>query len=127
MIGSLLLTSLSLAAAPAPALAPMGACAASKLWAGVLPAEMPVEQQRHLLHVQGKQIFWNGTKRSVERIVTELGPEMAQGSDMLVIDASTAKCGTVRELATALEGPAGCTPERCFVSTKTVPARKKPE
>lgn len=123
MIGSLLLASAALAAAPAP----LGGCDVSKLWGTTLPAEIPVEQQRHLVHVQGKQFFWNGTKRTVERIVTELGPEMAQGSDMLVIDASTAKCGSVRELASALETPAACTPERCFVSTKTVPARKKPE
>ena len=123
MIGSLLLTA-ALSTAPAPM---FGECKVSAQWGTTLPATMPDDQQRHVIHVQGKQIYWNGYPMTVERVVRDVGGEMADGRDMLVIDASSAKCGTVTELAAALEGPAACTPERCFVSSKPVPARKKPE
>jgi len=128
MIGSILLTSMALAAHPVPTFgAPLlGGCPVSKLWGTQPPAEMPAEQDRHVIHVQGKQLYWNSLLVSVERAVAEVGPDMAQGSDMLVIDASTAKCAVVKELAAAIEGPAACAPERCFVSSEPVTARKKP-
>ena len=123
MIGSLILMA-GFAAAPPPPM--LGGCAVSKLWGTELPATMPAEQERQVLQVQGKQIYWNSQLMSVARIVTDVAPEVAQG-DMLVIDASGAKCALVKELATAIEGPAACTPERCIVSAKPVPKRKAPE
>lgn len=123
MIGSLMLMASFAAATPAPLL---GECKVSNLWGTTLPAEIPMEQQRQLIHVQGKQIYWNTRLMPVDRAVAEIAPDVAAG-DMLVIDASSAKCGTVTELAAAIEGPAACAPERCFVSSKPVPPRRKPE
>lgn len=125
MIGSLILMAGLTAAHPAPLLA--GKCKVSKLWGTTVPAEIPMEQQRHLIHVQGKQIFWNTRAITQDRAVAEVGAEMAQGSDMLVIDASAAKCATVEALAAAIEGPAACTPERCFVTDKSLPPRTEPK
>lgn len=123
MIESILLASMALTA-PAPF---MGKCEVSAMWGSTLPETIPTEQQRHVVQVQDKQIYWNGRRMTTERLVSDLAPDMADGSDMLVIDASTAKCTVVKELAAALEGPAACTPERCFVSAKTVPKRKEVE
>ncbi|MCW3848274.1 hypothetical protein OF829_13595 [Sphingomonas sp. LB-2] len=125
MIGSLILASAAFAATPP---APMlGGCAVSRLWGTTLPASMPADQERHVVHVQGKQIFWNSRLMTVERAAAEIGANMADGRDLLVIDASMAKCAVVKTLAAALEGPAACTPERCFVTAKPIPARKLPE
>lgn len=126
MIGSFLLASAMFAAPPAPPMM-MGGCAVSKLWGTQMPAEIPLEQDRHVVQVQGKQIFWDGRLVTTDRVVAEVGPDMAQGSDMLVIDASTAKCAVVTTLAAALEGPSACTPARCFLSMKPVSPRKKPD
>ena len=123
MIGPLMLMASFAAAPPAPLL---GDCKVSNLWGTTLPADIPVDQQRQLLHVQGKQIFWNTRAITPERAVAEIAADVAQG-DMLVIDASSGKCGTVSELAAAIEGPAACAPERCFVSSKPVPVRRKPD
>ena len=123
MIGSFLLASAMFAAAPPPPM--LGGCTASKLWGTELPAAMPVEQERQILQVQGKQIYWNSRLMTVERAVADVAPDVAQG-DMLVIDASNAKCALVRQIATAIEGPAACTPERCIVSSKAVPKRRAP-
>jgi hypothetical protein len=127
MIGSIFLASAMLAAHPAPSMpAPMlGGCTASKLWGTVLP-EIPMEQDVHIVHVQAKQIFWNTRLMTVERLVNSIVPEMADGHDWLIIDASAAKCGSAQEVAAALEGPVGCTPERCFIVSKSVPMRKDP-
>ena len=62
----------------------------------------------------------------MERAVADIGPEMADGRALLVLDASGGKCAVVKELAAAIEGPAACTPERCFVSSVPVPPRKPP-
>ena len=122
MTGSLILAASIAAAYPAP----LAKCEVSKLWGTELPASIPMEQQRQLIHVQGKQLYWNTRLMTVERAVTEIAPDVA-GGDLLVIDASTAKCATVKELAAAIEGPAACTPERCFVSSKSVPMRRAPK
>ncbi|MEZ0242056.1 MAG: hypothetical protein ACAH11_01690 [Sphingomonas sp.] len=123
MIASLILAA-GLAAHPAPMFA--GKCEVSKLWGTVVPT-IPMEQQRHVVFAQGKQFYWNSRLMTIERAVAEIGPEMADGNDILVIDASVGKCAQVKELAAALEGPAACTPERCFVSSTPVPPRKPPE
>lgn len=122
MIASLILMA-GLGAHPAPM---MGKCAVSKLWGTTVPT-IPMEQERHLVFAQGKLLYWNSRLMTVERAVAEIGPEMANGGDILVIDASAGKCAVVQQLAAALEGPAACTPERCFVSSVPVPARKAPE
>lgn len=127
MIASILLASLSLAPPPPPPPPMLGGCAVSKLWGTEVPQVMPADQDRHTISVQGKQIYWRGRAVTVERAVAEVSPDMALGSDMLVIDASSAKCDVVKALAAAMEGPAACAPERCFVSSKPVPKRKDPE
>jgi hypothetical protein len=122
MIASLILMA-GAAASPMPML---GKCEVSKLWGTELPADIPMEQQRQLIHVQGKQLYWNTRLMTVARAVTDIAPDVAQG-DLLVIDASEGKCPVVKELAAAIEAPAACTPERCFVSSKAVPARRAPK
>ena len=123
MILTLILTA---AFAPAPPPPMLGGCPVSKLWATALPAELPADQERQVLQVQGKQIYWNGRLMTVERAVADIAPDVAQG-DMLVIDASGGKCAVVKSIAAAIEGPAACTPERCIVSSKAVPKRKAPD
>ena len=125
MIASLLLMAGLGAAHPAPL--HLAKCEVSKLWGTALPAEMPEDQDRHVLLVQDKRIYWNTRSVTVERAVAEIGPDMAIGTDLLVIDASDAKCATVRQLADAIEGPAACTPARCIVSAKMVPPRTAPK